>query len=314
MNQNFLKIELYYEKIIKLKFFIMHALYIQFFSLISTSLLSQYSTYYNAYITSNVNHNITGNIYSHKTITTIDYGALQLANAQKEKNWLEIQKYENERQKQVALEVAEDPVKAYDYGNLFTISSKFKKNWSKELLAEIRKKIGFKEFKFEYVVPIRYIFEQVNTDRLQNISRDGVKTNVNIKLPGYNIENEIFDFEKNYNEIVIGKEIEKTNENGKLEIIFNHKKDLNRAEVYGKKGYRTTIIWEDKFEYHITDEYRYIDETIGNGVMYLTIVMYSGDKDEIDFEKLEGRRVYLKPLIEKIIANARVNDLEILKE
>ena len=51
---------------------------------------SQYSGYYNVNsnikVNANVNHNVSGNIYEHKTITTIDYGALQLANSQKEKN------------------------------------------------------------------------------------------------------------------------------------------------------------------------------------------------------------------------------------
>ena len=32
-----------------------------------------------------------------------------------------------------------------------------------------------------------------------------------------------------------------------------------------------------------------------------------------DFEKLEGRRYYLKPLIEKIVSTAKINDLKIMK-
>ena len=31
-------------------------------------------------------------------------------------------------------------------------------------------------------------------------------------------------------------------------MIFVHKKDFNRATVYGIKGYKSTLIWEDKFE------------------------------------------------------------------
>ena len=42
-------------------------------------------------------------------------------------------------------------------------------------------------------------------------------------------------------------------------------------------------------------------------------VRYYGNKSEVDFEKLEGRRYYLKPLIEKIVSTAKINDLEILK-
>ena len=47
----------------------------------------EYSNYYlNANVNSNINakvtHNVSGVVYENKTITTIDYGALELANAQ----------------------------------------------------------------------------------------------------------------------------------------------------------------------------------------------------------------------------------------
>lgn len=40
-------------------------------------------------------------------------------------------------------------------------------------------------------------------------------------------------------------------------------------------------------------------------------VSYKCAKSESDFEKLEGRRNYLKPLIDKIIANANVSNMVI---
>ena len=124
---------------------------------------AQYSTYYNVDVNQNINANInknvnvSGTIYEHKTISTIDYGALQLANAQREKNRLEQQKFQDEQQKEVALQIATDPIKAYDYGNWFTINSK-DKVWkkdkeSKESLKKIKENTGFREFRIDYVVP-----------------------------------------------------------------------------------------------------------------------------------------------------------------
>lgn len=86
---------------------------------------AQYSTYYNADINQNVNANVninknvnvSGTVYEHKTISTIDYGALQLANAQREKNRLENIKYADEQQRQISLEVASNPLKAYTMVN-----------------------------------------------------------------------------------------------------------------------------------------------------------------------------------------------------
>ena len=88
--------------------------------------LSQYSNYYNVDVNSNINANInqnvdvdvSGNVNVNKTITSIDYGALAQANAQYERNRLDRLKYENEEQRRMALEIAEDPSKAFDYSEL----------------------------------------------------------------------------------------------------------------------------------------------------------------------------------------------------
>lgn len=55
------------------------------------------------------------------------------------------------------------------------------------------------------------------------------------------------------------------------------------------------------------------NNNVGNGVEFFVKVRYHGDKDEVTFEQLEGRRYYLKGLIEKIIANAKVYDIKLLK-
>src|SRR5690606_18762662 len=83
------------------------------FLLISIAVFStaqaQYSTYYynvdvNQKVDANINKNvrISGGVYDHKTITTIDYGALELANAQREKNRLEAMIYEDEQQRRIS--------------------------------------------------------------------------------------------------------------------------------------------------------------------------------------------------------------------
>lgn len=284
---------------------------------------SQYSAYYNVNtnsnvnVNANVNHNVSGTVYENKTITTIDYGALQLANSQKEQNRLEQQKFQDEKQKEIALQIASDPIKAYDYGNWFTINSKdkvWKQNKeNKETLKQIKEDIGFKEFRIDYVVPNSQIFTMLDAYQLQNVSSDGVKTDVYIYLPIYNKDKRKIDIEEDFEKTEIGKEIEQPDDENKLRKIFFHKKELNRATVYGAKGYRSTFVWEDKYENYITDSYRYNVENFGNGYQIIIKVRYYGNKSEVDFEKLEGRRYYLKPLIEKIVSTAKVNDLEISK-
>ena len=46
----------------------------------------QWSNYYNAY----QNINVSGYVTSNQNITTIDYGKLALANAEKEMRWMEL--------------------------------------------------------------------------------------------------------------------------------------------------------------------------------------------------------------------------------
>ena len=89
--------------------------------------------------------------------------------------------------------------------------------------------------------------------------------------------------------------------------FFVHKKDINRATVYGVKGFKGTIIWEDDYQYTITDNYS-SRKFEGNSIMYSVKVRTYGDKDEVTFEQLEGRRYYLRRLIEKVISTATVTN------
>lgn len=254
----------------------------------------QYSKYYtvDANVNANINKNVnvSGTVYEHKTISTIDYGSLQLANAQREKNRLEQQKFADDKQRQIATEISSDPIKAYDYGNWMTIYSKdkaWKKNkTSKQNLKKAKESTGFKEFRVDYRVPSNLIFAQLDAFRLQNVSSDNLKTDIIIYLPYYNKENKKINIENDFDEIIIGKELEQPDDQNKMRKVYFHKKELNRATVYGTKGYRNTLAWEDKFEIGLTDNYSFDNETFGNGYKLFVKIRYYGNKSEVDFEKL----------------------------
>lgn len=263
----------------------------------------QYSNYYiranvNSNINANINHNVNGVIYENKTITTIDYGALALANAQKEKNKIEESKINDEKDKKIALEIAENPIKAYDYGynNTFNVEKKDAKNF------------GFKSFSMSYIIPNKLLFTQAGSGRIENVSTEGIVTEIIISAPYYNKEKKEIDLENELtnDSIPIGKEIDLPDSNDKMRLVFCHKKDLNRATVYGIKGYKKTFVWEDKFEYGITDNYVSYNSEVGNGYTISVKVRTYCDKDNVTFEQLEGRRYYFTRLIEKIISTATV--------
>lgn len=290
---------------------------------------AQYSNYYNVYsqsnsnvnanIKANVNHNVSGTIYSHstQTINTIDYGALALANAQREQNKIEQQKIADENQKRILSEATADPLKAYDYGSWEGFNSKDKKTLDKNSLKQYEEVTGLKSFSYSYVFPTVFFTKLNSWNNWQNVSSDGIITEIFLYLPKYNKENIKFDYEDSFEKdtlVTVGQETEQPNDNGKLRKIFCHKKELNLATVFGSKGYKTTFIWEDKFENGITDNYMVFNNSnLGNGIELFVKVRYRGDKDEVSFEKLEGRRYYLKGLIEKIIATARVQDIKLMK-
>ncbi|MUH36054.1 hypothetical protein D9O36_09390 [Zobellia amurskyensis] len=106
------------------------------------SAFSQQTSHYYVDLNQNINANIkedievSGSINVNKNISTIDYGQLALANAQSEKNRLEHQKYMDEKEKNMSLAIAENPVLAYDYGAPFL--QEFDKKGARER--------GFKKF------------------------------------------------------------------------------------------------------------------------------------------------------------------------
>ena len=95
---------------------------------IATSMAGQsYSSFYGKYdVNQNVNINkkvnVSGTVNQNikKTVTTIDYGALAAANAQKEANRLNAMKYEDSRDAARASQIAADPYAALTYGTKIT--------------------------------------------------------------------------------------------------------------------------------------------------------------------------------------------------
>lgn len=263
---------------------------------------AQYSNYYSVDLNQNVheNINVSENVNVRKNITTIDYGQLAIANAQRERNRLENLKYMDEREKNIVLEIALDPMKAFDYGyqTSTTISGKDAQLY------------GFKKFTFTCLVPHNSLFVSAGAGRFENVSSDGITTEILLFLPLHNEKNVELYKEKlsSIDSVKVGVLNAGAGING--ESTFVLKKDLNRATVFGFRGFKSTVIWEDKFQYLISDSYFSLDESKGSGIRYDVKVRTFGDKDEVTFEQLEGRRYYLRRLIEKVISTAVAEDMK----
>lgn len=266
-------------------------------------LTAQYSNYYtvdlNADINANINKNInvSGNI--NKTITTIDYGALASANAQNERNRISSMQFQNELLKQQAIDIANDPFNAFKYSEVLV--EKIDKSVANTL------KIEKGEARVMYLHPT--LFTQVQGTEgwltFQNRSSDGITTEIIISAPmGKEFYSQIGmgsneDIEKafQYNEMKIGQETDQISSNAGGGFL--HFKDIKRATVWGKNGFKGTLIWEDKYEKAITDNYgAFFDDNV-----YSVKVRYKGDTSLVDFEKLEGRRYYFTRLLEQYIAS-----------
>lgn len=260
------------------------------------------TTHENVNVNNNINQNIHvgGAIYENKTVTTIDYGALAETNANMQRLQFERQKYADEQQRQMAYEMAANPVKAYDYGHdLHMYADK-----------KVANSYGFKKLSYVYRIPHEDFFYEAGNKRLENISSNGVKTEILIYTPVYNV----------YNVNLVGKpdlsviKEDTINENLSADgtPVYVYKKALTKSTVFGMEGYKLTLVGEDEYQYCITDNYISIYE-YENGIRFLVKVRTYGNKEEVTFEQLEGRRYYLRPLIEKIIATARLVDFKVCK-
>lgn len=280
------------EKNKKIEVFIIAILF--FYSTIDCN--AQYSNYYNLNVKSrsdvDVNVGGTVNVNEHKTITTIDYGALQLANAQREALNFDKIKYTDDRERRINLEIASNPVMAYDYGHDINVTFKGEDAASR----------NFKKFTIKYRIPHSSLFVLAGAGRYENVSLDGVKTEIVIIGCVYNSDDVKIDMEK-------GAKMEEIKV-GELNDLkrFVHKKDIDRATVFGVNGFKSSVFWEDDYQYTISDIYASFDNQVGNGITYSVKVKTYGSKKEVTFEQLEGRRYYLRQLIEKIVSTAFIYD------
>jgi hypothetical protein len=251
--------------------------------LIALKASGQYSNYYNV----NKNIGVSGSL----NFNTIDYGTLALANAQKERNNFEKQKYNDEKLKALYATIADNPALAYDYCKIEEIE-KINEGNLRRLFAEIR-------------VP-EMLFD-LNGEILRNVSLEGIVTEVNFLTP--TLLQDPFDIELEFKKSIDSIEAGKLNtfdidwdKPGK-ETFFAHKKYLNIANVWEQKGYKATIIYENDYTFNIADTYGAVSQ---DGILFLVTVDFYGDKNSSNFESIEGRRYYFKNLLERIIANARV--------
>ena len=276
------------------------------FLLVSINLKAQTSTFYGDY---NINKNINANVIEDNkidvskdvnwTIRTIDYEQLALENTQREVDRLNSLKFSNDLLRQRALEVANDPNKAFDYGSdiFFT-----KRGTQAKIL-------GFKKTFHKQRELDGDFFTKNHQSNYRNQSKDGIITEIELhgcfKLSGLNKKNpntkETWERFKNgaeeYAKIkdwIIG-EVTKDGSD-----LFIHSKDITSATVFSLKGFKGSVSYEDDYNYVIKDNYT---SDFDGGVCEAG-ARFKGDKDEVTFAQLEGRRYYFKALIENIISTA----------
>jgi hypothetical protein len=277
---------------------------------LSLSSYSQYSTYYGTGLINskqvNSNINLTSKVNS--TITSIDYGSLALANAEREKTRLQSLQYANELEKQRALEIAANPMKAFDYGR--------DNRW--DMKKDIAKDFGYKKLTWYHKIPHNSLFTPFSGERVgynyRNVSEDNIVTVITLEavlningLEKGPLKDTLTDYFKlllnnpeqyaKFNQDTVGTILS-------YEKAFLHKKEIKRANVYGIDGFKTTLIYEDDYELVIEDNF---NASIYGKILRAS-VKYKGEKGEVTFEQLEGRRYYLKRLCEQIIATTAFPD------
>ncbi|MDA8819733.1 hypothetical protein N9N66_03980 [Schleiferiaceae bacterium] len=296
--------------------------------LIATSMVGQtYSTFYGTYdvnknvnvsgtITKDVNVSGTVNQNVNKTVRTIDYGALAAANAQQEANRLMARRYSDEREARIAEAIAADPFAAFTYAT----------KWSQSLNKREAKKNnrGFTNRTYwEFRVPHPLLFS--NTAKFgvyRNSSESGVVTEISLGSV-YNYV-ELWHLEKWRQEVSEKPDVNtyapKTRAERFIELypvgeicpylkkhkdenVFTHKAEIAPTTVYGHEGYKGTVILERDYSYEIREIYFSQDSYAP--MHYSCSVEYTILKNEGTFEDLEGRRHYLKRLLEEIIATAQ---------
>lgn len=265
---------------------------------------AQYSNYYKVDVNQNINAKIDVNqkISGEVTYKTIDYGALAKANALKEQNRLKSLIYENAEEKQRALEIAQNPRKAYDYGQ-----------WNYQKVK--KKQNGYKTAYIWYKTLHNSLFRQSGFG-VENISEDYVNTRISMSFP------QAFNKKQFKGGSIVSKkllELSAPAKFAKLPFInvgetydlnedgvdeYYHKKEFSRGRIFGKTAYIASVFAEDDFEIFIKDYY--VAES--DGILYFAQATFSGDKKLVNFEQLEGRRFYFKNTISDYLSTAYTSE------
>ena len=210
----------------------------------------------------------------------------------------ERRKYADEQQRRMVLEIVANPLKAYDYGTEF----------SKVIKGKFLKKFGFKSFIMSFRIPHQSLFDVIYP-KFENKSAEGITTEIRIKFP-QNLE--WMNLDKIKKIVNSSNIIETLESNVDGDSVYIYKKCASRTSVYRKGGFRRTLMYEDEFSHCIEDLYISFEPRTEGGILYCFIVKTYADK-ETSFEKLEGRRYYLMPLIERIISTASITDMKLAK-
>ena len=238
--------------------------------------------------------------------TSSDERSLGKKVATRERNRIESLKIANEKERQALIEIASNPSKAFDYGrdNTWIATRKDASTY------------GFKKFTHIHRVPHQSVFVRTNGFNYQNISDDYITTEIElfppikpgaikdknmkeqIKKAFSGIFTNVEEYVK-YPQFVVGKYSDEYK-------FFVHNKDINKTKIFGVNGFRGTLITENDYEYTIKDNYY----AVINGVILRAGVRFKGDKDEVTFEQLEGRRYYLRKLVEQIISTQKFKDVK----
>ena len=133
--------------------------------------LAQYSKYYQVDVNQNIKAdvNINQTVSGEVTYKTIDYGELAKANALKEKIRLQNKIYNSEEERKRSLEIAQNPLKAYEYGT-----------WKWQKVS--KKQNGYGNRWVYYKLPHNALFKQSGFG-IDNTSDDFVNTRLSVEYP-----------------------------------------------------------------------------------------------------------------------------------
>ena len=285
---------------------------------------SQYSNYYMVDVKQDIK--VEGEITVNKKIETIDYGALALAEAQNEKNALENKIYADNNQKRNAIEIANNPLKAYDYGEdiIWEVDAAYN---IAEGQRKIAKSYGFNYFYAKHKRPNPALYASYNGGwSYINESNNGVTTILSLSVPEHTLTmTETLDLKKKERQAMIeywnklwgntehylknGLDLTLGIKNeGTKDEYYLHKVEIKRANVAGSEGFVLTKCKETNYERIIEDFYISLTS---DGFYKSSHVKYKGDRDAIDFKELESRRAYLGALNRKLISTISLSNYKL---